>query len=195
MLSTAMFSSEFDDWNTPEPVLDCVRRIGPIGLDPCSNAQSIVGALVEWRLTRGEDGLARGWGGCGLVFCNPPYGDSLPAWARKIAREASQFVEIVTLVPHRTDTEWYRTMTRGCSGKCEWHGRLTHPRGSADSAQVPLFGGAPVAAPEKSGTAPFPSVVLYHGRRTAAFVDAFAGAGEIWTRAPECGAPRSMEDQ
>jgi hypothetical protein len=182
MLNGGMFSSEFDDWNTPACVLERVRRVAPIGLDPCSNAQSIVRALVEFRLARGEDGLARVWDGYGLVFVNPPYGDALPMWAKKIAREAHATVEIITLVPHRTDTEWYRTMARGCSAKCEWHGRLVHPRGAADSAQASLFGGAAVAAPEKSGTAPFPSVVLYHGRRAPAFVKAFSDAGEVWTR-------------
>jgi hypothetical protein len=182
MLNGGMFSSEFDDWNTPDVVLERVRKVGPIGLDPCSNAQSIVHAAVEWRITHGLDGLRHGWRGFGLVFCNPPYGDALLAWSRKIAREAEAGVEIITLVPHRTDTEWYRTVARACSAKCEWHGRLTHPRGAADQVQASLFGGAPVAAPEKSGTAPFPSVVLYHGRRKAAFVEAFKDAGEVWTR-------------
>lgn len=33
-----------DDLNTPEWILDLVRRMGPIGLDPCSNRWSTVGA-------------------------------------------------------------------------------------------------------------------------------------------------------
>jgi hypothetical protein len=181
-LNPSLFSSELDDWNTPEVVLERVRQVAPIGLDPCSNAQSIVGALFEWRLARGEDGLVRSWGGFGLVFVNPPYGRALARWAEKIRREAESGVEIVVLVPHRTDTQWYSHLAPAVRAKCEWRGRLHHPRGVADSRQASLFGGAPERVEVDEGPAAFPSVVLYCGPKVERFAAAFETAGEVWKR-------------
>jgi hypothetical protein len=182
-LGAAMFSSEFDDWNTPDPVLVCVRRIAIIGLDPFGNEQSIVGARREFRLTRGEDALLIDWRGHGLVFCNPPYGRALYACMRRIAHFAALGVEIVTLVPHRTDAAWYQDHAGSVRAKCEWRGRLAHGRGVADRRQLQLMAGAPPPAPAEGEVgAPFPSVVLYHGPRVELFAAAFADAGEIWTR-------------
>jgi hypothetical protein len=65
-------------------VLDRVRRIDPIGLDPFSNAQSIVGAKREFRLDRGEDALRLDWRGYGLVYANPPFGDEIAACMRRV---------------------------------------------------------------------------------------------------------------
>ena len=49
---TALYSSEYDDWNTPAEVLREIALFDAIGLDPCSNEQSIVNARVAWRLDR-----------------------------------------------------------------------------------------------------------------------------------------------
>lgn len=183
-LNAGMFSSEFDDWNTPEEVLAPARAFaGPdgIGLDPCSNAQSIVRARVEWRLERGEDGLGRDWNGFGLVWVNPPYGDEIGWWMRKMDREAAHLVEILALVPHRTDPEWYQQNVRRVAAKCEWAGRLQHPRGRKDRSQLDwLAGPANDAEPLQVGSAPFPSVILYWGERVREFRRAFSPFGKVW---------------
>jgi hypothetical protein len=178
-----MFSSEYDSWCTPAPVLDRVRRIAPIGLDPFSNAQSIVGAEREFRLDRGEDALKLDWRGYGLAYANPPFGDEIAACMRRVVYFAELGLEIVALVPHRTDTVWYREAVRLVRAKCEWYGRMKFIRGQADRAQLGLLGGAgPLPAVEGDTAAPFPTVLLYYGRRRARFARAFDGAGEIWTR-------------
>jgi hypothetical protein len=182
-VDAAMFSSEYDSWCTPAPVLDRVRRIDRIGLDPFSNAQSIVGALRQFRLDRGEDALRLDWRGHGLVFVNPPFGDEIADCMRRVAYFAELGVEIVALVPHRTDTAWYREAVRTVRAKCEWYGRMKFLRGQADRAQLTLLGApAPLPPMEGETSAPFPTVLLYYGRRRARFVRAFEGAGEIWTR-------------
>jgi hypothetical protein len=182
-LAAAMFSSEYDSWCTPAPVLDRVRRIDRIGLDPFSNAQSIVGAQREFRLDRGEDALRLDWRGHGLCYVNPPFGDEIGDCMRRVAYFAELGVEIVALVPHRTDTAWYRESVRTVRAKCEWCGRMNFLRGQADRSQMPLFE-APAPLPPVAGetSAPFPTVLLYYGRRRARFARAFEGAGEIWTR-------------
>jgi hypothetical protein len=83
-------TSKRTDWCTPAEVLDIARTAfgGEIGLDPCSNAQSIVNARREIRFGRpGDiaartddgrlivhgDGLEAAWGR-GSAFVNPPFG-------------------------------------------------------------------------------------------------------------------------
>jgi hypothetical protein len=178
-----MFSSEYDSWCTPASVLDRVRRIDELGLDPFSNAQSIVRAKREFRLDRGEDALRLDWRGHGLVYVNPPFGDEIGDCMRRVVYFAELAVEIVALVPHRTDTAWYRDAVRLVRAKCEWYGRMKFLRGQADRQQLALLGApAPLPALEGEASAPFPTVLLYYGRRTARFARAFEGAGEIWTR-------------
>jgi hypothetical protein len=189
VLNSGLYSSDHSDWNTPECVLERVRKMGPIGLDPCSNAQSTVRAATEWRLERGEDGLRLDWRGHGLVFVNPPYGDALASWLGQADAYGSGVVEIIALVPHRTDTAAYHDNIRHLSAKCEWRGRLKHPRGTAEQRQTGFhlargFGssGYPelIKLPNEVNSAPFPSVILYWGDRLRLFEQAFGGAGKVW---------------
>lgn len=183
MNTAAMFSSEWDDWNTPEQVLAPVRAFngGPIGLDPCSNADSIVNALREYRLDRGEDGLVLTWAGFGLVFFNPPYGDEIGPFMRRADAFGGAGVEIFALVPNRTDTAWYQDNVFNVAAKLEWAGRLVHPRGRPDRRQLTLLGAGDVpVAPPESGSAPFPSAILYWGPRARRFEQFFSPFGRVW---------------
>jgi hypothetical protein len=159
LMGPALFSSAKDDWNTPEEVLQLVRKLGPISLDPCSNAGSIVDAAREIRLP--EDGLLANWaelGAGGVVFVNPPYGQTASrVWLRKITEEAARGAEIVALLPARPDTQWFQRHGAKAQAIVFWEGRLT-------------FLGAPTSAP-------FPSLVLYYGPRPWAFLAAFEGQG------------------
>jgi len=154
-VNSALLSSKRMDWNTPECVLEKVRKVGAIGLDPCSNAHSKVKASAAWL----SGGLEVDWSGFGLVYVNPPYGRDLKAWAEKIATEADRGTEIIALVPARTDTKWFRRLFFQCACVCLWSGRIT-------------FVGAP-------SPAPFPSAVFYFGSNTEGFCGAFKDAGII----------------
>jgi hypothetical protein len=187
-LNDGMFASEFDDWNTPLEVLAPVREFNDgeqIACDPCSNAQSIVNARVEYRLERGEDGLVLSWFHGGLVFFNPPYGDEIAAFMRRANKLSNKGLEAVALVPNRSDTAWYQDNISNVAAKCEWRGRLVHPRGVADQRQASLFaaslfGPGRVAVVPESGTAPFPSALLYWGHRARRFAEVFARFGKVW---------------
>jgi hypothetical protein len=158
-------SSKSTDWNTPESFLDVVRQLGPIGLDPCSGAGSTVGARVEWRPDQGDDGLLDDWGGLGLVYANPPYGKTIKQWAAKIADEAARGVEIVALLPSRTDTTWFQNhVSTRADAICFWRGRLRFI--DADGK------------PAKSG-ATFPCMAAYFGPRADRFRAIFAVHGFI----------------
>ena len=154
-MNEALLSSKRMDWNTPEEVLELVRKVAPIGLDPCSNVTSKVKASAAWL----SGGLEVDWSGFGLVYVNPPYGRELNEWSRKIVDESQRGVEIIALVPSRTDTKWFQNMFNHRNLVCLWKGRIT-------------FEGAPAAAP-------FPSAVFYFGKRQRDFLMAFHGAGII----------------
>ncbi len=150
-----MLSSAADGWCTPPEVLAYVRELfGSIGLDPCSNGSSVVEARTAWDSV--ADGLDRSWVGQGSAFVNPPYGDELPRWIAKCRIEAAEGVEILALVPARTDTAWFRSVLSSPSHVGLWRGRIK-------------FLGAPNAAP-------FPNVAIYWGPRADEFVRVF---GEV----------------
>lgn len=178
-ISAALFSSESQTWNTPECVLERVRRMGRIGLDPCGNTNSIVGASEEWRIERGEDGLARPWSTVGLVYVNPPY-DDIEAWAKKMAAEATR-AEIVACIPARTETvAFQRYILPTAAAICFWRGRMRFNVGpAAGSRQIGMFGEEPSRQATGDNTAPFPSALPYWGKRADEFAAAFRDAGWI----------------
>ncbi len=152
-----------DDWCTPQEVLERVRCIAPIGLDPCTTAENPTGArscfAPDHHGPACRDGLVPGWGDYGLVFVNPPYSQAA-AWARKVVAEAAQGVEVVSLVAARPDSRWFFELVwNSAQAVCFWKGRLT-------------FVGA-------STGAPFPSAFVYHGARPWRFEEAFHDAGRV----------------
>lgn len=146
-------SSARQTWNTPEIVIQVITRaLGPIALDPCSNPTSIVGARVAWELERDGDSLARPWFPRGRIYVNPPYKRDLPRWVAKIVdayRARRGALEIVALVPARTDARWWHAAIEGGALAGFWRGRLR-------------FLGARTSAP-------FPSALLYWGERPDRF--------------------------
>lgn len=180
-INAGLYTSDRDDWNSPSCVLDKVRELGPLVLDPCSNERSIVNAEVEFRLSRGEDGLRAAWATLGvaggLVYLNPPYGDAIADWTRKATFEARRGAEIVALLPARTDTAWFQRDIATANALCFWRGRLRFGAAVADQRQVALFDEARAQLEEPDETAPFPSVIAYWGPRSERFVEVFSGCG------------------
>src|SRR5690606_37557826 len=94
-----------NDHNTPESVLEVMRDYAPIGLDPCSNMWSTVGARVELCKQRGEDGLDPCWmeivDSNEIVYVNPPYaaGQIMPWVMTASAHAEISGVETLMLVP------------------------------------------------------------------------------------------------
>lgn len=158
-VAKALMTSVRPDWRTPANVLELVRQVGPIGLDPCSGPGSIVGAKTEWSLENGDDGLANSWAGHGLVYVNCPYGREIVQWVDKCDREGSGIdCEIIALLPARTDAKWFQRLWYA-QALCFWKGRIR-------------FLGAPASAP-------FPSVIAYWGPHWNRFARVFGDSGRV----------------
>ena len=105
MNKEAMFSSNTDQWETPQVFFDKLNSEFGFTLDPCAEEQNHKCALY---FTKEIDGLSQSWAGH-RVFCNPPYGKEIKAWIEKSFREVytGEAELVVMLVPARTDTAWF----------------------------------------------------------------------------------------
>jgi len=160
---------EQDCWQTPENVLDLVRQVAPIALDPCTSEENPTKADNYYTPGDGGDGLSSSpWAtwAPGLVFINPPY-SQMAAWAQKTADEVKRTGvkrEYIALLPARTDTRWWHTLMATRPQRiCFWKGRVKFNR--------------PDGTPGQS--APFPSALLYWGADDATFARVFAPRGWI----------------
>ena len=163
-------SSSKHDWQTPESFLCCVRQIKDIALDPCSTDKNPTKAVRF--ITEKDNGLTRDWKyylagprryPFGLVFVNPPYGRAVADWARKVRQEADEGVEIVLLVPARTDTLWWQETYLKARACLLWRGRIHF----VDPNRITT----------KTEAAPFPVSVFYFGPHRGLFVSAMSHRG------------------
>jgi site-specific DNA-methyltransferase (adenine-specific) len=161
MVNRAVMSSSKHDWQTPERVLDLVRQVGPIALDPCTTAENPCDARVCF--VPPADGLALQWSweinADGVIYVNPPYGRAIGAWVDKCVLEAGYAGQIILLVPARPDTAWYDVAKQGANALCEVRGRLR-------------FKGADAGAP-------FPSALFYWGTSPFLFCHVFQELGRV----------------
>ena len=147
-MNKVLLSSAKDTWQTPDNILERVRAIAPIGLDPCTTDENPVQAPLYY--TPADDGLTMPWEAGdedSLVFVNCPYGRGIGPWVRKC--ESTLMRTVVALLPARVDTKWFPWTA---DALCFWRGRLK-------------FRGAPAPAP-------FPSVLAIWAAR-GDHVDAF----------------------
>jgi len=159
-LSRALYSSDSDDWRTPKEIIDAaVAVLGAIDLDPCSDDAETPNVPAATWYTETDNGLAQKW--AGTVYMNPPYGRVIEEWVAKLVSHyvAGDVTAAITLVPARTDTQWFRLLRD--YPVCFVTGRLR-------------FSGAEPA--------PFPSAAFYLGGEPARFHREFNQLGDIYAR-------------
>lgn len=105
MINSAMFTSNTNEWATPQAFFDELNKEFAFTLDPCATPQN---AKCARYFTKEIDGLAQSWRG-ETVFCNPPYGRDLAKWVAKAHAEviAGGGTTVVMLIPARTDTAYF----------------------------------------------------------------------------------------
>ena len=147
-------------WHTPQYILErAIDVLGAIDLDPCSNTKYAPETPARVHYTLEENGLAYPWQG--RVWMNPPYGREIIKWIDKLCAEYENggVTAGIALLPARTDTQWFRRLTR--YPICLIHGRL-HFTGHKSSA-------------------PFPSAVVYLGPLLSRFAGSFGAIGAVYT--------------
>lgn len=151
-----------NNWQSPDWLLDRVRALGPIELDPCTVSSNPTGAR---RFITAEDdpcGLFSEWhrlADGGICFANPPYGrNEVGAWCAKILLEAERGCEIVGLLRGDTSTKWAHRLINAATLIC------FPPRIRFRAA---------------SGSPNFPNLIGYFGPRPRTFRRAFEDLGPI----------------
>lgn len=157
MKNAQLYTSNSEHWCTPPELIAILKGLSDIGLDPCSNDSSIVGAKTEF--SRKEDGLSRSWVGHGLVYVNPPYGRVISSWTKKMYEEAEKGAEIIALLPAKTDTRWFHDYVLKSDKLFFFKGRLKF---------LDYLTGEPV------NSATFPSLLAYYGPRPMQFQQALS---------------------
>lgn len=98
------FSSDSNEWATPQPLFDWLDDQYHFNLDPCCTKAT---AKCKNYFTIADNGLKQPWAKHGSVFMNPPYGREIVQWMKKAYEESLEGATVVCLVPARTDTKWW----------------------------------------------------------------------------------------
>lgn len=98
------FSSQTNEWATPQDFFDVLNKEFHFTLDPCATKEN---AKCLQFFTQEDDGLLQSWDNH-IVFCNPPYGHEIGKWVKKAYEESrNPGITIVMLIPSRTDTKYF----------------------------------------------------------------------------------------
>lgn len=141
-MNEGMFSSDRQDWQTPQGFFDLVNEEFDFTLDAAASSHN---AKCENYYTEEVDALSLAWRG--TVWCNPPYGRTIGDWVKKGYDEAQRHGStVVMLIPARTDTAYWHDYVMAAAEVRLVRGRLVFGVGEATS------------------NAPFPSALIVFRR-------------------------------
>lgn len=89
MLNESLFSSNKQDWETPDDLYHKLNEEFNFDFDPCPKNPDFDGLNIDW----GKQN-----------FCNPPY-NQLQKWIKKGYEQFKLGKTVVFLIPARTDTK------------------------------------------------------------------------------------------
>ena len=103
-MSKGMFSSNTNEWETPQDLFDMLDAEFNFTLDPCASRKN---KKCKKYFSIKTDGLSKKWSGS--VFMNPPYGQAIKHWIEKayIESQSDRVNVVVCLIPARTDTRYW----------------------------------------------------------------------------------------
>ena len=96
------FSSERDNWETPQDFFDKLNEEFGFTLDVCAEDDT---AKCEKYYTKKDDAFTKKWKG--VCWMNPPYGRGIGVWLEKAYETSQNESTVVCLIPSRTDTKWW----------------------------------------------------------------------------------------
>lgn len=136
MMTKGMYTSNSEEWGTPQELFNRLNKEFNFTLDICASKEN---AKCPKYYTKEEDALKQEWGG--VIWMNPPYGRQIGIWVKKAKETARQGkATVVCLLPARTDTAWWHDYVMKANEIRLIRGRLK-------------FGNS-------KGSAPFPSAVV-----------------------------------
>ena len=133
------FSSNSNEWATPQALFDELDNEFNFTLDPCATKET---AKCEKFYTAEDDGLSKSWAG-ERVFCNPPYGRELKHWVKKCSGQPKGTL-VVMLIPARTDTSYFHDYIYNKAEIRFIRGRIKFEQAGSDNKNA----------------APFPSMIV-----------------------------------
>ena len=102
MINKGLFTSNSDQWATPQDLFDKLNEIYHFELDVCADESN---HKCDKYFTVEQDGLKQLWKG--ICFMNPPYGREIGKWIKKAYESSLNGATVVCLLPSRTDTKWF----------------------------------------------------------------------------------------
>lgn len=113
---TVLFSSKSDEWETPDDLFAAVLESGSFDLDAAATAENT--KCTKWLGPGGvvEDALSVDWSDYGShIWCNPPYSAVYKFVEKAVQAVETDDVEVMMLLPARTDTKWFANFIWNCS--------------------------------------------------------------------------------
>ena len=104
MMNEGMYSSNTDEWGTPQKLFDELNERFDFDVDVCANAEN---AKCRRYFSKEEDGLKQDWTQFKTCWMNPPYGRQIGSWIEKAYEASLHGTTVVCLLPSRTDTRWF----------------------------------------------------------------------------------------
>jgi phage N-6-adenine-methyltransferase len=150
VINKGLYTSNTDEWSTPQAFFDELNKEFNFNLDPCATTEN---AKCKRYYTKEHDGLKMSWGGYS-VYMNPPYGREIGKWVKKAYEEKQKGAKVVCLLPARTDTRWFHEYI--------WDKEEDRPR---EGVKIRFEKGR-LKFGDSKNAAPFPSmVVIFSGRQ------------------------------
>lgn len=105
MITKGLYTSNKDDWETPQDLYDDLNWEFHFTLDAAASPEN---AKCEKYFTKKDDALKQEWGN-NVIWCNPPYGRQIGKFVEKAFYTLLRFPRsiVVMLLPARTDTKWF----------------------------------------------------------------------------------------
>lgn len=104
MMNEGMYSSNTDNWGTPQWLFDELDKEWHFDVDVCASSEN---AKCPKYFSKEENGLAQDWSQFNNCWMNPPYGRQIGIWIEKAYNESQKGTNVVCLLPSRTDTRWF----------------------------------------------------------------------------------------
>ena len=95
------FSSNRDDWETPDSLFLPLDNEFSFSLDVCATVDN---TKCDDYFTLEDDGLSKDW--FGVCWMNPPFGEQRK-WVEKAYEQSLYGATIVCLLPALTNTNWW----------------------------------------------------------------------------------------